>query len=126
MNHKHHPLLVVVFIKLYSCHSENSRTHKLRIFPLPIISHPLLSVHPCAVACPFELLFQLCLHISDLLGIIKFFPIHLLVIGIVLLLVPLLLIGLLGLLPAPCCVLIIEVDIPDVSHLGEGFSELGL
>lgn len=75
------------------------------------------------MAAAFQSLFQLGLHAPDFLSLVKFFSLGLFFIGVVFSLVPFLLIVLFCLLPAPCCILVVEIAIANVFGLCYRFSE---
>ena len=76
------------------------------------------------MAAAFQSLLQLGLHAPNFLSLVKFFSLGLFFISVVFSLVPFLLIVLFCLLPAPCCILVIEIAIANIFGFCYGFSEL--
>jgi hypothetical protein len=105
---------------------EDTGVYELVLLPLHIFLHPLFTIHSHPVTAGFQSLLQLRFQIPSFLSLIQLFALGLLLVGVIFSLVPLLLILLLSLFPAPSSILVVNVPVSDIAHFADWLAEFSL
>ncbi len=124
MHHQNNSILFILFVKdIESCHFKDSWIHQLILLPFRVLllSLFILVLFTCLCLCS---LLELGLHIFCLWSLVKLLSLKFRIISSVLLFIPLLLILFFCLLPAPSCILVIQIAIFNIFYFKHGLFKL--